>query len=432
MRKLIKIDKVIAGLIKAEETRQQTTLQMIPSENLASEAAREAEGSALTNKYSEGYPFKRYYQGNDIIDQIETIAIMRAKKLFGVPHANVQPYSGSQANMAVLFALLKHGDTILGMSLTSGGHLTHGHPKVTFSGKYFKSVQYFVGKDGFIDYQEIERLALKHQPKIIISGSTAYPRVIDFKKFGYIADKVGAYHLADISHIAGLVVGSQHPSPVPYSHLITTTTQKTLRGPRGAIILVTKKGLKKDSELPDKIDKAVFPGIQGGPHNQTTAAIAVCLKEASLPSFKKYAKQVVINCKALAKELKKYGFSLVTKGTDNHLLLVDLTDRQIDGWAAAKALECAGIIVNKNTIPNEKGSSYYPSGIRMGTPFVTSQGFKEKDMEKIAKWVSQVVDIAKTYDYTDRKGFKDFIAQNKDLRNIKTEVKASVLAVMRA
>ncbi len=432
MKNLTQTDKQIANLIKVEEIRQKTSLQMIPSENLVSGAVREAEGSVLTNKYSEGYPFKRYYQGNVNADQIETIAIERAKKLFGVPHANVQPYSGSQANMAVLFALLKRGDTILGMSLTSGGHLTHGHPKVTFSGKYFKSVQYSVGKNGFIDYQEIERLALKYRPKIIISGSTAYPRIINFKKFGQIAEKVGAYHLADIAHIAGLVVGGQHLSPVRYSDLITTTTQKTLRGPRGAMILVTKKGLKKNPELAEKIDKAVFPGIQGGPHNQTTAAIAVCLKEASSPKFKTYAKNVVHNCYILAEELKKYGFNLLTNGTDNHLILIDLTNKGTDGWAAAKTLEIAGIIVNKNTIPGEKGTAYYPSGIRLGTPFITSQGFKEKDMKKVAKWINQIIDTAKNYDLSDRRGFKEFIAGNEALKKIKSEVKASVLAVVRA
>lgn len=393
--KLKTADSQVYKLIKNEEKRQKTSLQMIPSENFASEAVREAVGSVLMNKYSEGYPGKRYYQGNEFIDQIETIAIERAKKVFGVPHANVQPLSGSPANSAVYFALLEPGDTIMGMALSFGGHLTHGHPKITFSGKYFKSVQYGTDEHGFIDYAEVEKLALTYKPKLIISGSTAYPRAIDFKKFGEIADKIGAWHMADISHIAGLVASGVHQSPVKYADIVTTTTHKTLRGPRGAIIMTTLKGIKKDPELASKIDRAVFPGWQGGPHENTIAGIAVCLKEVSSLKYVRYAKQVVANAKALGNELKKYSFNVVSGGTDNHLLLVDLSAKGIDGWCVAWALEYAGIVVNRNAVPFDKKSAFLPSGIRLGTPAITTAGFKEKDMVKIAKYINEVVEIAK-------------------------------------
>ena len=385
-------DKIFE-LIAKEEKRQKETLMMIPSENYTSSAIRKAVGSVLMHKYSEGYPGKRYYQGNKFIDEIESLAIERAKKLFGVPYANVQALSGAAANAAVYFALLNPGDRIMGMVLSSGGHLTHGHPKITFSGKYFQSVQYTVGKDGWLDYGEIERLALAQKPNIIVCGYTAYPRTIDFERFGKIADKVGAYLLADIAHIAGLVVGGVHPSPVPYVDVVTTTTHKTLRGPRGAIIMVTKKGLEKDSLMGQKIDRAVFPGLQGGPHDNQTAGIAVCLAEALTLSFKKYAQQIVKNAKALAEELKKYDFSLVTGGTDNHLILIDLRNKKIDGKKAAEILEEAGIVVNKNTIPFDPNPPANPSGIRLGTPALTTRGMKEKEARLIASWINEILNV---------------------------------------
>ena len=410
----------IQDSIKQEETRQNETLMMIPSENYASKAVREAVGSVLSNKYSEGYPGRRYYQGNEIIDQIENLAIENAKKLFGVSYANVQLYSGSPANSAVYFALLNPGDTILGMGLASGGHLTHGHPKVTFSGKYFNSVQYSVGKDGLINFEEVEKLAKTHKPKIIVSGTTAYPRTIDFEKFGQIAKNVGAYHLADISHIAGLVAAGVHPSPVGHSDVVMTTTHKTLRGPRGAILMSNNK------EIAERIDKAVFPGLQGGPHNNTTAGIAVALEEAMRPEFKTYAEQIVKNAKVLAEELSKRGFKLVSGGTDNHLILVDLTNKGVDGWAAAWALEFAGIVVNRNSVPNDARSAFYPSGIRLGTPAVTTRGMKEAEMTQIAGWIDEVVEIAKTY-YSDEKEkrgeVKKALRAEEKIRKVAEEVK---------
>lgn len=396
-RNLKQTDNEIYRLIKLEEKRQRETIDLIPSENIASKAVLQAVGSVLSNKYSEGYPKRRYYQGNKFVDEIESLAVERAKKLFGVPYANVQPLSGSPANTAIFFALLKPGDTILGMSLVSGGHLTHGHPDVTWSGKYFNSIQYGVNTKGLIDYDQIETLAVKHKPKIIISGATAYSKIIDFERIGKIADRIGAYHLSDISHISGLVVGGVHPSPVPYAHIVMTTTHKSLRGPRGAIILVTQKGLEKDPDLGTKIDKAVFPGLQGGPHDNTTAGIAVCLKEALEPKFKLYAKQIVKNNQVLAKELIKHGFTIVSGGTDNHLMLVDLSNKKINGWVAAHALEGGGIIVNKNTIPGNGGSVVFPKGIRIGTPSVTSRGMKEKQMVVIAGWINQIVNASAKY-----------------------------------
>ena len=364
---------------------------MIPSENYSSKTVRKAMASVLSHKYSEGYPQKRYYQGNKIIDEIEELAQKRAKKLFGVPHANVQPYSGSPANSAVYFALLDPKDTIMGMALSSGGHLTHGHPKITFSGKYFESVQYGVGSDGFIDYQEVSRLAKKHNPKLIIAGTTAYPRILDWKRFAEIADSVGAILMADIAHIAGLIVAGVHPSPVPYVDVVTTTTHKTLRGPRGAIIMVTDKGLKADPDMAKKIDRAVFPGLQGGPHDQQTAAIAVCLAEAASPAFKKYGRKVVENAKTLAGQLSALGFQLVSGGTDNHLMLVDLRAKGVLGKPTAEALEEAGIIVNYNAIPNDPNPPMNPSGIRLGTPAVTTRGMGRSEMKKIAVWIDEVV-----------------------------------------
>jgi len=377
-------------LIALEEKRQAETINLIPSENYPSVAVRRAVGSVLMNKYSEGYPGRRYYQGNEYIDEIENLAIERAKKLFGVPRANVQPYSGSPANAAVYFALLDPGDTILGMSLAAGGHLTHGHPKITFSGKYFNSVQYNLGKDGIIDYDEIERLAKKHKPKLIIAGITAYSRTLDWERFAQIADLAGAYLLADISHIAGLVATATHPSPKNHAHLITTTTHKTLRGPRGAIIMTTKKGIAKDASLPGKIDKAVFPGLQGGPHNNQTAAVAIALRQAQGKSFKNYINQVLKNASALAKELQKYNFNIVSGGTDNHMFLVDLRNKGILGKDFAIALEKAGIVVNYNAIPNDPNPPMNPSGIRVGTPAITTQGMGREEMKQIAVWFNEV------------------------------------------
>jgi glycine hydroxymethyltransferase len=435
MPKLKLTDKKVAEIIKNEEKRQSDQLEMIPSENYASDAVREAVGSVFMNKYSEGYPHRRYYQGNEFADKVEILAEERAKKLFGVPYVNVQPYSGSPANSAVYFALLEPGDLIMGLELASGGHLTHGHPKVTFSGKYFKTVQYGLGKNGFLDYEQIEKLAAQYRPKIIVSGLTAYPRNIDFKKFGEVADKVGAYHLADISHISGLVAGGALPSPVKYADIVMTTTHKSLRGPRGAMLMVTDKGLKKDPELGVKIDKAVFPGLQGGPHDNVTAGIAVCLAEADTKKFQKYAKQVVSNAKTLAEALKKYGFNLVTGGTDNHLILIDLTNKGIDGWCAAWALEYAGIIGNRNAIPHDTRSAFYPSGLRLGTPAITMRGMKEKEMLKIAGWINEVINAAvelltKEIENKDKSSakkarakFKTNAAKNATIKSVNAEVK---------
>lgn len=382
----------IFTLIQNEEKRQIQKIGLIPSENHSSAAVHQALGSCLTSKYSEGYPGRRYYEGNQFIDQIEIEAQERVKKLFAVPFVNVQPYSGSPANAAVEFALLEPGDTLMGLALSSGGHLTHGHPKVTFSGKFFHSVQYGLDAHARIDYEQVRQLALEHHPKLIIAGNTAYPFIIDFARFAAIAQEVGAYLLADISHITGLVIAGQHPSPVPYADVIMTTTHKTFRGPRGAMILVTQKGLKKDPDLGKKIDQAVFPGLQGGPHNATTAAIAVAAAEAATPQFMAYGQQIRKNADALAKELQNQGLKLVGDGTQTHLLLVDLTPFGIGmGTVAAFAMDVAGIYANRNTIPNEPSSAFYPSGLRLGTPLVTTRGMKEPEMTKIAQWIAAIV-----------------------------------------
>lgn len=394
--KLKKVDEQIAELIEKEKERQETSLEMIPSENHTSPAVRQALGSVLTDKYAEGYPKKRYYAGLEFYDKIEALCQERAKKLFEVPYVNVQPYSGSPANLAVYFAVLNPGDTVMGMSLPHGGHLTHGW-KVNFSAKYYKSVQYGVDKKtNLLDYQEIEKLAKKKKPKLIWIGATAYPRIFDWKKLGKIADSIRAYLAADIAHIAGLIVAEVHPSPVPFVHIITTTTHKTLRGPRGGMIMITKKGIDKDPDLAKKIDKAVFPGLQGGPHENNIAAITVCLKEASSPAFKKYGKQIVKNCKTLASELLKHGFNLITNGTDNHLILIDLRNKKISGKEAQNRLEKAGITVNKNSIPFDPNPPFNPSGIRLGTPAITTRGMKEKEMKKIASWINEVISDSKS------------------------------------
>jgi glycine hydroxymethyltransferase len=387
---LKKTDPEISHLISAESTRQEESLTLIPSENYTSIAVREATASVVTNKYSEGYPGRRYYNGNINIDAIERLAIDRAKKLFNVPHVNVQPYSGSPANSAVYMGLLEQGDTLMGLKLSGGGHLTHGH-SVTFSGKYFKSVQYDVDENGMLDMDEVKRLAEKEKPKLIIVGYTAYPRIINWKKWGEIADSAGAILLADISHISGLVVGGAHPTPVPYVHVVMTTTHKTLRGPRGAMIMVTEKGLAKDPKMAEKIDKAVFPGLQGGPHENIIAGIAVALKEASTPEFRTYAKQIIANAKALAETLTMQGVTLITGGTDNHLMVVDLRPQGKTGKEIADKLEEVGIIVNRNSVPHDTASPFNPSGIRIGTPAVTTRGLKEKEMEILGGFIVEVI-----------------------------------------
>jgi len=405
------MDKVFK-IIKKEKKRQLEQLHLIPSENYASEAVMKAVGSCLMNKYAEGQAKKRYYQGNEFIDEIELLAKERAKKLFKVPYVNVQPYSGSPANSAVEFALLEQGETIMGLALASGGHLTHGHPKITFSGKFFNSVQYSLGKDGWLDYKEIRKSAKKAKPKLIIAGTTAYPRILDWKKFRQIADETGAYLLADIAHIAGLIAAGVHPSPAEYADVITTTTHKTLRGPRGAMIMITKKGLKKDAELAMKIDRAVFPGLQGGPHMHTIAGIAVALEEAGTEKFKQYGRQIVTNAKVLADELIKKDFNLVSGGTDNHLMLVDLRNKGVSGWVAAWALEMAGIILNYNSVPLDTAPAFYPSGIRLGTPILTTRGMKEKEMIKIAEWINEVVDYVKNEKLPEDKEKRKLFVKN--------------------
>lgn len=432
MKKLAKTDLQIYALIKEEEKRQRDVLEMIPSENYASTAVMEALGCVLTNKYSEGYPNRRYYQGNAIIDSVETLAQERAKKLFGVPYVNVQPHSGSPANLAVYVALLEPlKGKIMGLSLAFGGHLTHGQP-VSSTGRFFKSVLYTLGKDGSLDYDAIEKQAEKEKPDIIVCGFTAYPRIIDFKRFGQIADKVGAYLMADVSHITGLIVAGVHPSPVPYVHIVTTTTHKTLRGPRGAMIMVTEKGLKKDPDLPKKIDSAIIPGLQGGPHDNQTAAIAVALREAQGKPFKKYGEQIVKNSKVLARELLKYGFDLVSGGSDNHLILIDLRNKGVNGSIAALALEVAGIVLNKNGVPNDPMPPFYPSGIRLGTPAITTRGMKEKEMVKAAYWINETIEEVKGEELPQDKiarsafwkEFKARVVKNKKLLAISKEVQA--------
>jgi glycine hydroxymethyltransferase len=372
------------SLIASEKKRQLETLELIPSENYVSPGVMKALGSELNNKYSEGYPGKRYYGGNEFVDLLENRAIAKAKQLFGADHANVQPYSGSTANMAVFFALLNLGDKFMGMELSHGGHLTHGSP-VSFSGKFFSPLHYGVDTETErLDYDEIRKIALQEKPKMIISGFTAYPREIDFRKFHEIAQEVGAYSFADISHIAGLVAARQHPSPFPFTDVVMTTTHKTLRGPRGAMILCK-------NHLAEKIDKAVFPLLQGGPHDHAIAAKAVALEEALEPSFVKYQKQVVRNAKTLAATLMDIGFRLVSGGTDNHLILVDLTKNGVTGKEAETLLDSAGITVNKNAIPFDPRKPFDPSGIRLGTPILTTRGMKENEMKAVAGMIAEVL-----------------------------------------
>lgn len=387
MSTLQETDPTIAELIQQELARQREGLEMIPSENFTSQAVMEAMGSVLTNKYSEGYPGRRYYGGNQVIDQVEELARERAKKLFGVEHANVQPYSGSPANLAIYFALLEPGDTILGMDLAQGGHLTHGY-KLNVSGKFFQSAGYGVHPETHrLDYDAIRTKALEVKPKLIMCGATAYPRIIDFAAFRKIADEVGAYLVADISHISGLVVAGVHPSPVPYADVVMTTTHKTLRGPRGAMILLPKvtDRLRPDAKknLAQKIDSAIIPGLQGGPHNHQTAAIAVALLEASQPSFIEYGKQIVRNAQTLAETLTAAGLRLITNGTDNHLILADVSPYNITGKKAERLLDTVGITLNANLVPYDTRKPLDPSGIRLGTPALTTRGFTEADMKVI-------------------------------------------------
>ena len=384
MPALAAVDPDIHALILKETRRQDEYIRLIPSENYASQAVMEATGSVLTNKYSEGYPGRRYYEGQDYIDLIETIAIDRAKALFGVSHANVQPYSGSPANQAVYLALVKPGETVMGLGLPFGGHLTHGW-NVNFSGIHYNAVQYDVHPTTHVvDLDSVESLARKARPKIIVCGGTAYPRTWDFAGFAAVAEAVGAILVADIAHIAGLVAAGVHPSPFPHAPIATTTTHKTLRGPRGGMVL-------SDGTHAKDIDRAVFPGLQGGPHNHTTAAIAVALKEAASEDFRRYARQVVANAKVLASSLAERGFRLISGGTDNHLILIDVTPRGINGKPAAQALHKAGIECNYNTVPFDPRKPFDPSGVRIGTPSITSRGMTETDMPQIAAWIDRAI-----------------------------------------
>ncbi len=427
---IAKGDPEIFELVKKEVGRQRNGLEMIPSENFASSAVMQAVGSVLTNKYSEGYPGRRYYGGNEFIDGIERTAVERAKKLFGVPYVNVQPYSGSPANLEVYLALCKPGDVVCGQSLTEGGHLTHGW-KTSVTGMIFKSVQYGVKADGYVDTEGMRKIILENRPKLVWVGASAYSRAFPFKEVWEAANEVGAYVAADIAHIAGLIVGGVHESPVNYSHIITTTTHKTLRGPRGAMIMVTQKGIEKDPDLPEKMDKIVFPGMQGGPHDHTTAGIAVALLEASRPEFREYAQQIVRNARALAEGLKGRGIKLVTDGTDNHIVLMDLTPfGKGRGVFVQDALDAVGITVNKNTIPKEPSSPFYPSGIRLGTPALTTRGMKEAEMSAIAGLIADVVEEVKGNELPDDKAeravrlkkFKEGLKSNERLAVIRNSV----------
>ena len=383
---ITKTDPEIADAIKAEMERQNSHIELIASENWVSKAVMAAMGSPLTNKYAEGYPGKRYYGGCQCVDVVEDLARERAKKLFGCEYVNVQPHSGAQANMAVMFAMLEPGDKIMGMNLDHGGHLTHGSP-VNMSGKYFDVAHYGVNEDGVIDYDEVLRIAKEHQPKLIVAGASAYARTIDFKRFREIADEVGAYLMVDIAHIAGLVATGLHPSPIPYAHVTTTTTHKTLRGPRGGMIMCSEEMNKKFN-----FNKAVFPGIQGGPLMHVIAGKAVCFKEALQPEYKTYMEQVVRNAKALCNGLKSRGVKIVSGDTDNHLMLVDLSGTDISGKELEKRLDDAHVTANKNTIPNDPRSPFVTGGVRLGTPAVTTRGMKEEDMDKIAEIIAMVIE----------------------------------------
>lgn len=428
---LRKTDREIVEIILGEEKRQKEGLEMIPSENYVSAAVREAVGSVLENKYAEGYPGKRYYTGNAQVDKVEQVAQARAKKLFGVPYVNIQPYSGSPANLEISGAIVGEASpkrvVQLSQHLSSGGHLSMGQ-EASFTSKYYKTAYYHLTSEGEIDWVELRRLAKKYKPKIIWSGGTAYTKIFKWEKYAAVADEVGTYFVADISHIAGLVAGGVHPSPVPFAHVIMTTTHKTLRGPRGALIMVTEKGLKKDPGLPEKIDKSVFPGHQGGPHMNKIAGIAVALEEASTPEFRGYAQQVVKNAKVLGDLL---GFP-----TENHMIWMDLISFGLEGWHAHVTLEAVNIYGNKQTIPNDPRPPFYPSGFRIGTPAITTRGMKEKEMKIIAGFINQGLEIAKELnsrisgiggkdrdiDQKARKKFKDELAGNKKIAALKRKV----------
>ena len=405
-QKLSESDQEIYEAIKLEEKRQHDFIELIASENFTSKAVMEAQGSVMTNKYAEGYPGKRYYSGCQEVDKAEILAIDRLKKLFKCSYANVQPHSGSQANQAVYLALLQPGDTILGMSLDSGGHLTHG-AKPNISGKWFNAVHYGVSATNFlIDYNEVERIATEYKPKLIVAGYSAYSRQLDFARFRMIADKVGAYLMADIAHIAGLVATGEHPSPFPHAHVVTSTTHKTLRGPRGGIILADDEDMRK------KLNSAIFPGLQGGPLMQVIAAKAVAFKEALSPEYKNYIKQVVVNAKVLGNALQKLGYDILTAGTDNHMILLDLRKTGITGKTASDSLERAGLTVNKNAVPFDQASPFITSGIRIGTPACTTRGFGEVEFELVAKMIAEVLD-----------GLKN----SEDNSNIENKVKLKVI-----
>ena len=395
---LAAVDPEVEAIIRAENRRQHNKIRLIPSENYASQAVLEASGSILTNKYSEGYAGSRYYEGQREIDKIERLCVERAKEVFGAEHVNVQPYSGSPANQAVYVGLCAPGDTVMGLALAHGGHLTHGD-RVSISGMHYKSVQYGVCRDtGQIDFDQVEALAKEHRPKLIFCGGTAYPRIVDFARFAEIGHSVGAIVVADIAHIAGLVAAGVHPSPVPHVDVVTTTTHKSLRGPRGGMILCR-------AQYAEALDKAVFPGLQGGPHNSTTAAIAVALKEAMSGEFKRYAQQIVANAQTLAAALSARGFALSSGGTDNHLILMDMTNKGITGYAMAKALDAAGIVCNFNRVPFDPQPARKPSGIRIGTPAITSRGFGAEEMRQLAEWMDRVAEVRanKALELDDRK-----------------------------
>ncbi|NDK07727.1 aminotransferase class I/II-fold pyridoxal phosphate-dependent enzyme [Candidatus Gracilibacteria bacterium] len=426
---LKRTDPLCYDLVLREMERQETSLELIPSECIASLSTIEALGTPFTNKYSEGYARKRFYGGNNVVDEVEELAIKRAKEAFpGVVHANVQPYSGSPANLAVYLATCNPGDTVVGQSLPDGGHLTHGW-KVSATGIFYNPVQYHVKEDGHIDLEEVAKIIRENKPKLVWIGASAYPREFPFEEIGKLADEVGAYVAADIAHISGLVISGVHINPAPFVHIITTTTHKTMRGPRGGMIMVTEKGLQKDPELAAKIDKAVFPGLQGGPHNHQTLAIAVALGEALKPEFRESNKQIVKNAKFLAEKLMNLGFKLVSNGTDNHLLLINVGRGR--GIFLQEALDHAGITLNKNTIPKDPATAFNPSGIRMGTPITTMRGMKEPEMEMIANWIKEVSDEVKQFDYSDDKEqraknlaeFYKFIDNNKRLAEIRNEIK---------
>ncbi|MDE2312195.1 MAG: serine hydroxymethyltransferase [Patescibacteria group bacterium] len=425
-------DPEIYGFLQQESVRQKDGLELIPSENYTSPAVMEAMGSILTNKYSEGYAKRRYYGGNEFIDDIEMLAIARAKKLFGVAHANVQPYSGSPANLAVYMATCQPGDVVLGLNLPDGGHLTHGW-KVSATGVFYKTFGYHVKDDGRVDFDELRQLARQHKPKLIWCGATAYVYQIEYEQFAEIADEVGAFLAADIAHVAGLIVAGAHPTPAHYAHIITTTTHKTLRGPRGGMIMVTDKGAQKDPLLAERIDKAIFPGLQGGPHDHQTAAIAIALQEAAAEGFKDYGRQIVKNAQALAESLAKHGLKLVSGGTENHLLLLDLVPLLGPGGGvfAQEALEAAGMTTNKNTIPKDPASPFYPSGVRLGSPALTTRGFKEAEMRQVGDWIARALEQIKSYRLPEKKEeraayinkFKVEIKNNLRLKEIRGEIK---------